>query len=284
MPGLKLLSDLVEESPRRGRLVAFYTSTFGVGASLSYVLVGLIEPGFGWHAAFLVSAFGPLAAALLVWRLPPSRVVAHAGARTHLLDFRPVFRNRIARGYILGYSAHCYELFGVGAWIVAFLTFGAALRSEGMPLDARWLVAAIGVLAIPASLIGNEIATRLGRARVILAVMGLSGLAACVLGLLAPLPWYALATGYAVYLVLAMGDSSALTNGVIAAAEPHLRGATMAVYSLLGIGTGLIAPFLFGVVLDLAGGNARPQAWGFAFTAMGAAGLLGALGAALARR
>src|SRR5690606_23926566 len=71
MPGLKLLSDLVEESPRRGRLVAFYTSTFGVGASLSYVLVGLIEPGFGWHAAFLVSAFGPLAAALLVWRLPP---------------------------------------------------------------------------------------------------------------------------------------------------------------------------------------------------------------------
>lgn len=284
MPGLKLLSDLIEETRQRGRLVAFYTATFGIGASVSYVLVGLIEPALGWRMAFFLSALGPLAAAALVWRLPPSHVVAHAGARTHLLDFRPVLRNRAARGYILGYSAHCFELFGIGSWIVAFLTFSAALHGGAMSLDARWLVAAIGTLAIPASLIGNEIATRYGRARVIAAIMALSGLAACVLGFLAPLPWYALGAAYALYLVFAMGDSSALTNGVIGAADPDLRGATMAVYSLLGIGTGLVAPFLFGAVLDLAGGNADLHAWGFAFAAMGAAGLLGSAFALAARR
>lgn len=286
MPGLKLLSDLVEESPRRGRYVAFYTSTFGIGASVSYVIVGTIEPAFGWRAVFFVSGFGPLAAAALVrLALPPSRVAPSPQARPHLLDFRPVFRNRVARGYILGYSAHCYEMFGIGAWIVAFLAFSATLQPDGnaMPWDPRWTVAVVGTLAIPASILGNELATRHGRRPVILAIMSLSGLAACVLGLLAPLPWHVLAAAYAVYLVLGMGDSSALTNGVIGAAEPHLRGATMAIYSFLGIGTGLIAPFLFGVVLDLAGGNTSRLAWGLGFAIMGAAGALAPLALLVSR-
>ena len=30
-----------------------------------------------------------------------------------LLDFAPVLRNREALGYILGYGAHCFELYGV---------------------------------------------------------------------------------------------------------------------------------------------------------------------------
>ena len=30
-------------------------------------------------------------------------------------------------GYILAYSAHCYELFGLRAWLVAFLAFAFAV-------------------------------------------------------------------------------------------------------------------------------------------------------------
>jgi MFS family permease len=51
MPGLKLLSDLVE-GPRRSRFVAFYTSTFGIGTSVSLLIVGVAAPPFGWPAAF----------------------------------------------------------------------------------------------------------------------------------------------------------------------------------------------------------------------------------------
>ena len=47
-------------------------------------------------------------------------------ARGHPLDFRPVLRNRAALGYILGYGAHCFELYGMRTWIVAFWTFVAA--------------------------------------------------------------------------------------------------------------------------------------------------------------
>ena len=62
MPGLKLLSDVLEDAPKRSRYVAYYTSTFGMGLTVSLSLVGLVEPYFGWRAAFAAAAFGPLAA------------------------------------------------------------------------------------------------------------------------------------------------------------------------------------------------------------------------------
>lgn len=278
MPGLKLLSDLVEDNPRRSRFVAFYTATFGLGNSASLIVVGLVEPSLGWRAAFAASALGPLAAAALVWlRLPPSRVVADAQAPQHLLDFRPVFRNRAAAGYIFGYAAHCYELFGSRSWAVAFLAFSATLQAShsAMPWSAAWIVAAIAPIAIPSSIVGNEIATRRGRRNVIVTIMSVSALMACAVGFMAPLPWYIVIGAYTVYFVFMMGDSSALTNGVIAEASPHARGATMAIYSFLGFGAGLIAPVIFGAVLDLAGGNTEVHAWGLAFASLGVVSALG---------
>jgi MFS family permease len=278
MPGLKLLSDLIEEGPRRSRYVAFYTATFGIGNSASLAVVASIEPAFGWRAAFGAAALGPLAAAALVWlTLPSSRVIEHPEAAKHLLDFRPVFRNRAATGYILGYAAHCYELFGMRAWIVTFLSFSAALQASDnpMPWAAAWIVAAISPLAIPSSILGNEIANHYRRRNVILTIMALSALMACVFGFLAAFPWYVVIGAFTLHVLLMMGDSSALTNGVIAEASPHLRGATMAVYSFLGFGAGLIAPLVFGAVLDLAGGNTSVTAWGLAFASLGIGCALG---------
>ena len=71
-------------------------------------------------------------------------------------------------------------------------------------------------------------------------------------------------------MTLIMADSSALTAGVVTRADERIRGATMAVHSMLGFGTGFVAPLVFGVVLDLGGGNLSPLAWGLAFMSLGA--------------
>ena len=78
--------------------------------------------------------------------------------------------------------------------------------------------------------------------------------------------------GFALHfgMTLIMADSSALTAGVVTRADERIRGATMAVHSMLGFGTGFVAPLVFGVVLDLAGGNLSPLAWGLAFMSLGA--------------
>ncbi|HLF22760.1 MAG TPA: MFS transporter [Burkholderiales bacterium] len=272
MPGLKLLSDVLEDAPKRSRYVAFYTSTFGMGLTVSLLLVGLVEPNFGWRVAFAAAGLGPLAAGALVWlTLPPSKIVAHPQPRGHLLDFRPVFRNRAATGYVLGYAAHCYELFGMRSWLVAFLAFSAALQPADQPLPwgPAWIAAAVTPLGILSSILGNEIAARLRRRNVILAAMVMSAASAAIVGFLAPLPWYVVVVAITIYIVFIMGDSAALTNGVIVEASPHLRGATMAIHSFLGFGAGMIAPLVFGAILDLAGGNTNVLAWGLAFASLG---------------
>jgi len=48
----------------------------------------------------------------------------------------------------------------------------------------------------------------------------------------------------------------------------------MAVYSFSGFTAAFLAPLMFGVVLDLAGGNQSQVAWGFAFASIGIFGVL----------
>jgi MFS family permease len=272
MPGLRALTDNVPGTRAQSRAVAFYTAVFGLGTSLSILLSGSIAEAIGWRWAFGASAAGPLAAGLMVlWGLPsrrPARV-----HDSHVLDFRPVLRSRQVRPYIFGYAVHCWELFGSRSWLVAFLVFAQQLEVSKGALPAAWTavtIAAVANLFGPvASILGNEFAMRHGRERLIAAVMLASGALTCALGFTAFLPWYALAALAMLHMSLVMGDSSALTAGVVTRASERIRGATMAVHSMLGFGAGFISPMVFGIVLDFSGGKSNPPAWGFAFATLG---------------
>ena len=288
MPGLKSLTDHLQGAAQ-SRATAFYTAAFGVGSSISIVVSGKIAASFGWPAAFAFGAIGPVLAALLVTLcMPKGRVhAAHeTAAAPALLDFRPVLKNRKTRLYVLGYSLHNYELFGQRSWMVAFLVFCGSLQPEGMglPLAAATLAAIINVLGPVMSVSGNELAIRFGRERMIFLFMGASGALACVVGFTAALPWLFVFLLMCVHYGCMLGDSGALTSGVIAATPPQQRGATMAVYSLSGFTAAFLAPLVFGVVLDLAGGNRNVMAWGLAFASIGIFGALSPLVGWMARR
>lgn len=281
MPGLRLLSDHVSGT-MQSRAIAFYTSFFGIGLALSLVLTGAVASAWGWRAAFMVGAIGPLAAALVVM-LGVERI-SHAGAPAPrfslaalfpLAAWRRVLAVRAASGYTLGYAAHCVELFGSRSWMVAFLAFSAGLHAGGdqFPWSATSIAAAVNLAAVPASILGNEMALRIGRRPWILIAMLASGAGGIALGLSAPLHWaivLALLTAYSMFI---MADSATLTAGLVAAAPPELRGAAMGFYSLAGFGGGMLGPTVFGAALDLAGGAARGTAWAWGYAAIGAGGL-----------
>ncbi|MGH7798635.1 MAG: MFS transporter [Candidatus Binatia bacterium] len=286
MPGLKILSDHIE-GPHQSRWVAVYTSTFGIGAALSLWMAGAIAAMAEWRWAFAAAAVGPGAAGLLVLlRLPPPHPRPTAGKAAPLLDVRSVFRNRAATGYILAYAAHCWELFGFRSWIVAFFAFAGAIRATGEPMlaSAATLAAAINLMGPAASILGNEIAARFGRPRVVLAIMSLSAALACVVGFSARLPGAFVFALACVYFLAIMGDSAALTAGLLASAEPQQRGAAMAVHSFLGFGAAFVAPVVFGAVLDFAGGNRSVFAWGVAFASLGIGCALAPLAVTVNRR
>lgn len=96
----------------------------------------------------------------------------------------------------------------------------------------------------------------------------------CGVGFTASWPWLIVFALMCVHYACMLGDSAALTAGVIAATAPERRGATMAVYSFSGFTAAFLAPLVFGVVLDLAGGNQSRIAWGLAFASIGIFGVL----------
>jgi MFS family permease len=272
MPGLRALTDNVS-GPAQSRAVAFYTAAFGFGTSLSILSAGALAGTLGWRWAFALSAAGPLVSGLMVVLGLPPRPPRHRHD-THVLDFRPVLKSRAVRPFILGYAVHCFELFGSRSWIVAFLVFAQALApaGTGAALSPVAVAAIANLLSPVSSVLGNETAMRVGRERLIWRVMLVSAVVTGVLGFSARLPWPALALLAWAHMCLIMGDSSALTAGVVARSDERIRGATMAVHSMLGFGAGFVAPLVFGAMLDLAGGNARPAAWGFAFASLGVGG------------
>jgi MFS family permease len=272
MPGLRLLSDVVH-GPAQSRYIAFYTSFFGIGAAFSFALAGWIAPLWGWRSAFVLCAAGSAVSGLMVFASLPAKKPAGG---THSILFplaawRRIFANRASTGYILGYGVHCLELFGSRGWMVAFLSFAAGVGAAGAaPWSPTAIAAAVNIAAVPASILGNEIALRVGRRPWILMVMTASALAGIALAFSAPLHWALVVTVLVAYSMLVMGESATLTAGLVAAAPPELRGAAMGLYSLVGFAGGMLGPTVFGAALDLAGGQTSLFAWACGYAAIGA--------------
>lgn len=283
MPGLRVLVDRYR-GRAEARAIGFYTASFSLGTSLSFLVVGLLAAALGWRWAFALAGGGALLGALLVaGTLPASRPQAPPEA-TRLLDFRPVLRNRPAMGYVLAYGVHTGELFALRSWLVAFLAYSAALTGSEPGLFAPTVVATLsGLVAMVASLAGNEAATRFGSRRVVTVVMVSSAAVACGVGFGAPLAYGWVVALVLLYSVTVQLDSAALTAGAVAHAEPGRRGATLAMHSLVGFTGGFLGPLLFGVILD-AGGGSAVAAWGAAFASIGLLTLLGPLALAWSRR
>lgn len=274
MPGLKALTDRVG-GPRQARFIAFYTASFGIGTSLSLILAGWLGAALPWRSAFVLLAVGPVLAvpiALLALRPQAPQGAHHA---PWLPRFGPVLAQREVRRYIVGYAVHCWELFGLRSWLVAFLAFAAAASAQPPPLTATEAAALINLLGLPASILGNEAAGRLGRPRWIMAVMLASAGLCWLAGFSAGWPWWLMLATLALYFASVMADSAALTAGLVAATPLAQRGAAMALYSLLGFGAGFVAPLVFGATLDAAGNDAT--AWALAFGTLGSGGLVWAL-------
>lgn len=285
MPGLRLLSDVVD-GKSQSRYIAFYTAFFGIGAALSFALAGVIEPVAGWEMAFIYCAAGSVVSGVMVFFSVPARkpVGAVHSILFPLAAWRKILANRPAAGYIFGYCVHCIELFGSRSWMVAFLAFAAGVGSAGgSPWGPAAIAAFVNLCSVPASIVGNEVALRIGRRRWILIVMASSAIAGIVLAFAAPLHWALLIGLLIFYSMLVMAESATLTAGLVAAAPAELRGAAMGLYSLIGFGGGMFGPALFGAALDLAGGQGSLAAWACGYAAIGAGCLAAPLVARLLR-
>ena len=288
IPGLKALIDRLE-SRFLPRAISFYTACFGLGMSLSFFYSGFIFEWLGWEMVFFIAAAcsGIVLVLSFLILVPMPVATSEKGLSGFLavLNFKPVWQNTRARVYIIAYMCHMWEMFAVRSWMVAFLTFalmsgtGSGAASFMRPTT---VMAAAGIFGMVASILFGEAAVKFGRRRVVLVVMAISGTMGAGIGFLAGIPYPALVFLCIAYTVFFQGDSAAIHAGVITAADPQRRGATMALQSLAGFAAASLSPIVVGGVLDMTGGGKSVMSWGMTFGAMGITAFLGLI--LLARR
>ena len=277
MVGLKALSDRVE-GPAQSRAVAVHGASTGISSSLSFVIAGAVTSQFGWQAAFMVGAggaFGALLVALTLFPEGPRRT--RPAPTVRLADFKPVLRNASVMAYALGYCVHTWEMFVVRSWIVTFLTFAAA-QGGGAPnfLVPTMVATLASLLGTVSSVLGNEMARRIGRKRWILLVFTVSMALALLVGFTAGMGYGAAVTVCLLYNAAIYADSSSLTAGTVGNADPERRGAALAVHAMLGYGGGFVGPLMMGLILHVLGGESVLN-WGIGFGHIAVVLLLGPL-------
>jgi MFS family permease len=266
MVGLKLLADRINKK-QLSRAVACHAACISISAAMSFICVDLLTGFVGWRGAFLLAGLSSGCAGLIILlfvvRRETSQNTFKNGRR--LFDFRPVFRNRSAMAYALTYSVHTLESVALRGWVVAFLVFvGSNSDGHAASLSPTFVAAVLILLGSVANIIGNELAMRCGRRRLISLALVASAIFGSSIGFVGPLS-YALAVGLVLgYGISAYLDSSSLTAGTAGTAELPRQGATLAIHSMLGYAGGFIGPLIVGLVLDRAGGMSQTS-WGLAF-------------------
>ena len=282
MPGLKVLSDHIA-GPRQSRHIVFYTASYGLGMALSVFWTGLLNQSLSWQVGAGVVALGPVAAALVFALGVPKRssAIQRTYLKFSLADLTAILKNKAVMSYILGYSAHCWELFGFRSWLVAFLNYNLAFHPDfHFPLNPQNMAMVVFLSGVAASILGNEASRRGRRQRTVSFYMLGSGLLGCVIGFLADFHPVVVMTLAFIYGITVMLDSGALTAGLLAESDEKKRGLTLAVYSFPGFVMAFLAPLCFGVLLDAGSGI---WGWGLAFAALGIGCLLGPLSFRLLR-
>jgi predicted MFS family arabinose efflux permease len=111
MPGLQALTAGVDGTTR-ARIAAWYTSSFTIGASLSFLL-GRIGTLWGWRSAFILAGIVSTAGVLIAWAALPRADPGVAQQPRPVLDIRPVLGNRDALVLIFGYAAAIWGSVGL---------------------------------------------------------------------------------------------------------------------------------------------------------------------------
>lgn len=288
MPGLKGLADRVS-GPRQSRYISFYTASFTVGTSMGFLSAGAATRLWGWRTAFASAALAQLAGLVLVYLLVPASAPTahHAPAQADAVPrgvswlartrrrFEPVVRSRETMRFIWGYGAHTWELFALRAWMVPFLAFSLSRDGSAGAFNAPMIAAFVTILGVPASIGGQEAASRIGARRLIVGVMIAAAVLSLTVGWTSALPFWAAVLGCSLYSIAISADSAPLTAAAIAAAPAGYRGAAMAVHSTVGFTAAAVGTLAVGATLDALGGDST-LAWGLAFAVMGCTGIAGA--------
>ena len=264
--GMKLAAGWADRNDA-GLVVGLLVGGLTLGSASPHLVNAL--GGLDWRLTLAIASGSAMAGAALMAcvQLGPR----HAPAPR----FRPaaalrLWQNRGTRLATLGYLGHMWELYAMWTWVGLYLAASFAAWRGTSPDPAEAAFSSFAVLAAGAlgCVAAGLLADRLGRVRVTVAAMAVSGgcclLAGPIFGL-----HPALTLGIClVWGVAVVADSAQFSASIAELADPGLTGTMLTVQTSLGFTLTLITIHLMPLMVGAIG-------WGGAFAALAVGPALG---------
>jgi MFS family permease len=258
-PAMKMIATWYKDG--RGFAIGTIVGALTVGKATPYLVHELEHAGI---APVVLTASGAGAAAALL-------VLAAYRDGPFPFERRPfswglvgvVWRNRGARLAIGGYLGHMWELYAMWTWVTAFFAAGAGLTAREADVAGFAAIAIGGAGCV----LGGLAADRVGRERLTIWAMAISGGCAVVIGASAVAPAIAVAIGL-VWGFAVVADSAQFSALVTELAPAHAVGTGLTLQTSMGflltMGSIQLVPHLVGAL-----------GWRWAFVALAAGPALG---------
>ncbi|MFQ6550294.1 MFS transporter [Aestuariibius sp. 2305UL40-4] len=279
-PALMLASANVPAA-RKSSAMGWVLSGMSAGYVISIIGASTMLEWFDYRAAFLLTAlvsvlgvpFGHLATARVE---EPIRTALPAA-----VPFS-AFAKRQTVLLTIGYVGHCWELFGAWAWVPAFVASSLLLAGETSFTEIGiWTACALHLTGFFSSILSGYASDRFGARSVLIGFAFLGMLCSFILGWLPAIGPIALMIVVAIYGFVIIGDSAVLSAAMTDTVPAHKLGAALGVRSVLGIGSGALAPISFGITLDVLPETLQ---WPGAFAVLGLGGFVALICALLLRK
>ncbi len=256
-PAMKMIATWFRSS--RGLAVGTVVGALTIGKATPFLVHAI--PGASVNTIVLAGSASALVAAALVWfgyregpyPFPP-RPFSWSLVRT-VLSHR---QWRLATG---GYLGHMFELYSYWTWIPAFLAASAASAAATHAVSPEFVyLLSFGTIAIGGfgCVWGGLVADRIGRERLVIISMAVSGACAVLIGLAFGRTWWILAPLALTWGFFVIADSAQFSVLVTESVPPHAVGTALMLQTSLGF-------LLTSVTIQLVPPLERAVGWPWAF-------------------
>lgn len=257
-PAMKMVSTWFRSA--RGLAIGTVVGALTVGKATPYLLRAF--PALDWTEVVLAASAGAVLAALLVgvaYREGPYPF-ARRPFRWGLIG--EVARNRPARLAIAGYLGHMWELYAAWTFVsLFFVDFFARRGAQTLAAEGRAGLVGFAMIAAggAGSVLAGRWADRLGRERVTIWAMAVSGACALAMGWLLSAPVWLAVVVAVVWGFSVVADSAQFSALVTELAPEHAVGTALTLQTALGF---LLTSFSIAAVPHLRDAGGWPLAFG----------------------